>query len=476
MFIDGSPVIDRFGNCGWWVLETTEDGFNHVLDVYYNDDFKPCRVKPDNVMFRKYEYDEHDRLIKQTYWKVEDSLYTIDILAYCIREGLVELIPDVDNTGKHGFVVEYDDYANNTSYQAIDIHGDVYRNDEHNIYEFKREFDDRGNMIYEAAIDENDLVFYVDSSGYDGDNLVYRKRFNVSADKDTLMGYTYQWDPEKLRYVEKDYYNDSDYYICIEYDADRRMMKKAYFTISDDVPKVDADGMHSVIYNYDLDKESHVLTIEERYLNADGIPCGYEGKGSYHRENMIVDSVAHTKTIIRMTTPAILEFGVDYSDNLYEQMKVGFMNHYDEDFEVKIAESSVDETGQKCRTYENFAFYYTLRNIISLCHSRGSEYIGYYAVNEFDELSLTRYNGDVFAAKIRGEYYDADGSKLTEIGVFHPLVPAMEARAGIGFRDGDILVQQDDWTMWKYSDGDLIYGLDLSPDYHESHVFRVLRL
>lgn len=473
LFIDGSPVIDRFGNCGWYVLETTEDGFNDALVVYYNDEFKPCRVKPDDVMFRKCEYDEHDRLIKQTYWKVEDSLYTVDDLAFYIKEGYVELIPDVDNTGMHGLEVEYDDFANNISYHAIDVDGEIYRNDEHSIYEIKREFDGKGNMIYEAAIDENDLMFYVDSSRYEGDELVYSKRFNVSADGDTTLDYTYEWDPEKLRYVEKDYYYT--YYSYKEYDADKRITKSARFTIDDDLPEEDYDGMHAIIYDYVLDEENRVLVIEERYLDADGFPCGYTGEGSYHREKMIVDSVAHTKTIIRMTTPDIMSYGFDCNDTLTETFYQGYMNHYDEDFEVKIAESSVDETGQKSRTYENGSFYYTLRNIISLCRSRGSEYIGYYAVNEFDELSLTRYNGDVFAAIIRDEYYDADGSKLTDMDVFHPLVPAMEAPSGMGFRYGDILVQQDDWTMWRYSDGDLIWGLDLSPDYREPHVFRVLR-
>ena len=473
LFIDGSPVIDRFGNCGWCVLETTEDGFNNALVVFYNDEFEPCRVKPDDVMFRKCEYDEHDRLIKQTYWKVEDSLYTVDDLAFYIKEGYVELIPDVDNTGIHGLEVEYDDFANNISYHAIDVDGEIYRNDEHSIYEIRREFDGKGNMIYEAAIDENDLMFYVDSSRYEGDELVYSKRFNVSADGDTTLDYTYEWDPEKLRYVEKDYYYT--YYSYKEYDADKRIMKSARFTIDDDLPEEDYDGMHAIIYDYVLDEENRVLVIEERYLDADGFPCGYTGEGSYHREKMIVDSVAHTKTIIRMTTPDIMSYGYDCNDTLTETFYQGYMNHYDEDFEVKIAESSVDETGQKSRTYENGSFYYTLRNIISLCRSRGSEYIGYYAVNEFDELSLTRYNGDVFAAIIRDEYYDADGSKLTDMDVFHPLVPAMEAPSGMGFRYGDILVQQDDWTMWRYSDGDLIWGLDLSPDYREPHVFRVLR-
>ena len=381
LFIDGSPVIDRFGNCGWCVLETTEDGFNNALVVFYNDEFKPCRVKPDDVMFRKYEYDEHDRLIKQTDWKVEDSLYTVDDLAFYIKEGYMELIPDVDNTGKHGFVIEYDDYANNISYHAIDVDGEIYRNDEHSIYEIKREYDGKGNMIYEAAIDENDLMFYVDSSRYEGDELVYSKRFNVSADGDTTLDYTYEWDPEKLRYVEKNYYYS--YYSYKEYDADKRMMKSARFTIDGDLPEEDYDGMHSVIYNYDLDEENRVLVVEERYFDADGFPCGYTGEGSYHREKMIVDSVAHTKTIIRMTTPDIMSYGFDCNDTLTETFYQGYMNHYDEDFEVKIAESSVDETGQKSRTYENGSFYYTLRNIISLCRSRGSEYVGYYAVNEF---------------------------------------------------------------------------------------------
>lgn len=474
LFIDGSPVIDRFGNCGWCVLEkTTEDGFNYTLVVYYNDEFEPCRVKPDDVMFRKYEYDEHDRLIRQTNWKVEDSLYTIDDLAFYIDEGMIELIPDVDNAGKHGFVLEYDDRANNISYHAIDIDGEIYRNDEHSIYEIKREFDDKGNMIYEALIDENDLMFYVDSSRYEGDALVYSKRFNVSAEGDTTLKYTYEWDPEKLRYVEKEYRYIS--YAYKEYDADRRIMKSARHAIDTDMPVEDGDGMHSIVYDYLLDKENRVLVIEERYFDADGIPCGYLGAGSFHRKQMVVDSIAHTKTIIYMTTPYIKEYGSDNNETLSEILHYGRMDHYDEDFEVKVAESSVDETGRKCRTYDNDDFYYTKRYVTSLCRSRGSEAIGYYVVNEIDELSYIRSDGNLYTAIIRGEYYDVDGSKLTDLGISRPLVPAMKAPVGMGFRDDDILVQQDDWTMWRYSDGGLIWGLDLEPDYREPHVFRVLR-
>ena len=473
LFIDGSPAIDRFGNCGWCVLETTEDGFNYALVVYYNDEFKPCRAKPNDLMFRKHEYDEHDRLIRETYWKVEDSLYTVNDLAFYIKEGYVELIPDVDNTGKHGFVIEFDDYANNISYHAIDVDGEIYRNDEHSIYEIKREYDGKGNMIYEAAIDENDLMFYVDSSRYEGDELVYSKRFNVSADGDTTLDYTYEWDPEKLRYVEKDYYYS--YYSYKEYDADKRIMNSARYAIDTDMPVEDGDGMHSIVYDYLLDKENRVLVIEERYSDADGIPCGYVGAGSYHRKQMVVDSVAHTKTIICMTTPSINVYGSDNNETLSEFLYYGRMDHYDEDFEVRVAESSVDETGRKCRTYINDDFYYTKRYITSLCRSRGSENIGYYVVNEIDELSYIRSYGNLYTAIIRGEYYDVDGSKLTDLDLSRPLVPAMEAPAGMGFKKDDILVQQDDWTMWRYSDGDLIWGLDLSPDYREPHVFRVLR-
>lgn len=477
LFIDGTPVIDRFGNCGWWVLETTDNGMNQALTINFDNDFLPCRVQSDNVMIHKYEYDEHDRMIAETYWKVEDSLFTVDDLDFMIKEGYTKLIPDVAQDGTHGYILEYDDYGNNTRYYSIDTEGEIYRSSDDDIYELLREYDTEGNMVYEAAIDESDLMFYVDSSRFDSNTLVYRNSFNVTEEGDTIMRYSLKWDPDILRYVTKDYDYYTGTYNYVESDEDWRRMKIARFDIETDKPEGDRDGVHAIIYNYDYDKENRVLIAEERYFNADGYPCGLYGVGSYHMEKLIVDSVAHTKTVIHMATPSILANGVDYSDTLSESLFEGFMNHYDEDFEVKIAESSVDEYGQKCRTYENASFYYTMRNIISLCRSRGSEYIGYYAVNEFDELSLNRNSTffSPFAAQIRGEYYDENGAKITDMDALQPLVPAMEAPAGMGFKRGDLLVQQDDWTMWRFSDGDLIYGLDLEPDYREPHVFRVLR-
>ena len=464
LFIEGTPMNDRFGNCGWYVIETTDDGNDQSCIIYYDDRFKPCRVQPDDVMIRKCEYDEHDRIIKATYWKLNDSSKTINSLQPYIDSGYIKFIPDVCRGGYHGYIREYNAYGQTTRECTIDEQNGIKT-------QTLMDYDAKGNKIYQETVDNVNHYCEVDTLSFVGDKLVFRKHFSVTEDNDTTWYDTKEWNPEKLRYVEKQYDYDYGSYTYSEYDADNRETMRAFYSVDLEIDK----GLHCVTTDYKYDKENHTLEKEERYFNADGVPCGYNGPRSFHVVRCIIDSVAHAETVIRMTTPSILAEGVDTNETLSEIFYQGYMFHYDESFKVKLGESSVDESGRKCRTYGNGVFYYTMRYVNSLsCSNAREDAIGYYSVNEFDELSLTVFGDKVFAAKIYDEYYDVNGSKLMGNPPLYSIAIAIEAPPGMGFERGDILVKQDDWTM-SYSDDCILYHGWIEPDYRKSHVFDVLR-
>lgn len=474
LFIDGSMMVDRWGNCGWEKIKMTDDKKRELISVSFDDNYYPCRIS-DNVMLHRYEYDQYGRMVSDTYWRVEDTTDTVDDLAFYLEIGLVDLIPDVNENGIHGYVVEYNEHGQSTYYCTIDKDGNPCKASDNSFVEIIRDYDENGNMILEEAVDENDLKYFVYQAEYDDDEVIRELKYNITEEADTLVDYSFEWNAQRCCFEEKDYYHYGDWYRYKEYDTERRCILSALYTIEENLPDADSDGLHKTEFEYNHKGEG-VFEVVERYYDVEDVPCGWRGAGSYHKEIMVVDSAAHTKEIIRLTSPMIINLGYDDSGEMEEILYQGFINHYDgKDFHIKIAESSIDQYGRKVRTYENGAYYYKQYNITSICPSRESSYIGYYAINEFGELSLTRDDGELYAAKINGVKYDENGVLMDSDENEYPLVASIEASEDLGFRLGDILVQQDDYTMWEYSDGDLLYGLDLTPDYNVPHVFKVLR-
>ena len=282
--------------------------------------------------------------------------------------------------------------------------------------------------------------------------------------------------------IEKDYYPNSDYYIYKELDSNRRTVVKAFYTISTNAPDSTLSGRHKTVYSYQYDKESKSLIVVEQYFDVRDNMCIY-GSGSnplYHKEICKIDSIANTQSIRRFTTENLLQYGVEFSENPPEKFYQGYEFLYtDNTFEVHVGEASIDENGHRCRTYNNNAYYYQVKYITSILPSHNSYRKGLWVINEFGEQSLVRVNGELYSAQLfnTNQYFDEYNREIKSgEEIERPLFAAIENGHDIGFCDGDILLQQDDWILWLNSSyGFSFMGLDLEPQANTEHTFKVLR-
>lgn len=472
-FLNGNRMIDRFGNCGWEVLEVDENGYE-TLFVYFDADREPCRLN-DGVMFKRYEYDEHGRQVKETYWKLEDTSIDVDWIKPMLELDLSELLPDTNKNGVHGEIYEYNRHGKMTLFYAIDLDGNPKRRADRNFVELRRQYDDKGNMISEISVDESGINNWVLSAEYAEDGeIVFDKRFTINEEGDTLMDRHIYWDNNLNRKIDKDYYHYSGYYKYYEYDAEGRELVSARYEIGSDEPVGDSDGLHKTVTEYQYDKDKKRLTRTERYFDVNGYICGWGGDKSFSKKITVIDSVAHTKSTIRYTTEAVFSEGVDLNTNPDEIFYNGSEQFFNDKFTISLGESSIDAYGMKHRTYENNAYYYHVRYINSILPSHANESNGHYALNEFGEPSLIRDDGVNYSAKFDGKLFDEYGHQIDDEDELNdrPLFAAIETDVDMGFMDGDILIQQDDWLLWKSGDFD---DLDLTPQPDMDHHFKVLR-
>jgi hypothetical protein len=105
--------------------------------------------------------------------------------------------------------------------------------------------------------------------------------------------------------------------------------------------------------------------------------------------------------------------------------------------------------------------------------SRAKDVCGFYGVNEFGEPSLIYHDGILFSARFNDVIFDEYGKKI-EGEIERPILAAIENGEALGFKDGDILVQQDDWTWWRKRDY-VFEGLEIEPQSNIDHYFKVLR-
>lgn len=472
-FLNGHRMIDRFGNCGWEVLEVDENGYE-TLFVYFDADREPCRLN-DGVMFKRYEYDEHGRQVKETYWKLEDTSIDVEFIKPMLELDLLELLPDTNKNGVHGEIYEYNRHGKMTLFYAIDLDGNPKRRADRNFVELRRQYDDKGNMISEISVDESGINNWVLSAEYAEDGeIVFDKRFTINEEGDTLMDRHIYWDNNLNRKIEKDYYHYSGYYKYYEYDAEDRELVSARYEIGTDKHVGDIDGLHKTVTEYQYDKDKKRLTRTERYFDVNGYICGWGGDKSFSKKITVIDSVAHTKSTIRYTTEAVFSEGVDLNTNPDEIFYNGSEQFFNDKFTISLGESSIDAYGMKHRTYENNAYYYHVRYINSILPSHANESNGHYALNEFGEPSLIRDDGVNYSAKFDGKLFDEYGHQIDDEDELNdrPLFAAIETDVDMGFMDGDILIQQDDWLLWKSGDFD---DLDLTPQPDMDHHFKVLR-
>lgn len=479
LFLNGNRMIDRAGNCGWEILKCSEDGYRDEISIYYDAEGKPCRVKDDNTMVKKWEYDEYGRLIKETYWKVSDVTQNKEYykIMLSIDDGV--LLPDTNNLGVHGYAREYNEHGKCTLWQSLGLDGNPYTGTaayQKLIYDY----DNAGNLILEERITSDGSLAYSDRARYDqSDKCVYRKEYKIDATGDTIMYYDLWWDDDLNRKVVKDYYPGSNYYIYSEYDEKDNRTLKAFYTIDTEMPDDDSDKLHKSTWEYTYYGSDSTRILEQHYDKYNR-PCGYAGVGSWCKGVTWVDSIKRTKRTMRYSTDSIMSVGYEpreiYDDLYYN----GFEMAYDDDFINSVSEISLDETGVRTRTYKNNAFYYEVQYLRSVISSKSQEIQGHYALNEFGEPSLIIRGGQNYSAIYQGVKYDEYGNviDIEEDNEGQPMIVALEADAALGFVTSDILVAQDDWVMWEYRNSPplrFILDLDLEPSCDVDHTFKVLR-
>lgn len=472
-FLNGHRMIDRFGNCGWEILELDENGYDEKLAVYFDANRELCRVN-DGVMFRRYEYDEYGRQIKETYWKIEDTSIKVNLIKPLMELGMLELLPDTNRYGVHAYVSEYNRHGKNTRFYTIGIESSPVKASNRDFVELRREYDDKGNMISEIGIDESGKINWEFMAKYTEDGeMVFDKRYYIDEDGDTLMDRHVYWNKKINRKIQKDYFYDSGHYDYREYDSEGRELMVAYYEIGTDKPLADSDGLHKTVTEYQYDPENRRLTQIEQYFDINGYICGWRGKGSFSKKVTETDSLSHTQSIIRYTTKGVYSEGVERDECPNEIFYTGEENLFNDKFTVSLGMTSLDAYGMKRRTYENSAYFYQVRHINSILPSHANESKGFYAMNEFGEPSLIRYNATLYSAIFDGRRFDEYGHEISEEGLDDRFMfAAIETNVNMGFMDGDILIQQDDWLLWTNGD---FNELDLEPQPDRDHYFRVLR-
>lgn len=467
-FLNGHLMIDYAENCGWEFLEMSEDGYNSSLSMYFDADKKPCRVS-DGTMFKRWEYDDHGRVTQETYWKTNETSMNVDVFKFALDEGLIELLPDTNRYGAHGYIMEYNRYGQNSCNYAIDLNGVPMKASNRDFVKWYRQYDAKGNMVGEFTVDEDGNNNWEYFAEYTKDNeLSFNKSYSLNEVGDTIFNYHLYWD--NGRKIVKDYYDD--YYSYYEYDSLGQLLLSARYKSDTGEADDNMYGLHKTVCDYQYDEGNKKLTITERYFDKHDNLCGRYGRGSYAKEITVVDSISHTRTVMRYTTNDILSEGVEYIEKDANLFYRGFEMSYNNNFEVSLSESSLDAYGMKHRTYENGTYYYQANYINSILPSHANESKGHFATNEFGEPSLIRNDGILYSAEYNGMKYDEYGHIISEEGLDRLMFAAIETDENIGFMDGDILIQQDDWVLWTSGS---FADLDLEPKSDREHHFKVLR-
>ncbi len=478
LFVNGFPMIDRVGNCGWKALDITKDNCNVTLSVYFDSQGKTCYAN-DSIMIKEWRYDSYGRCVKETYWKIEGG-YDVEELETDLLLDLVTLYPDNNEEGIHGYIYEYNDYGQTTLVRTIDSLDNKVIPSNKNYAEIHRQYDNYGNCVSEIAVDTGGNHTYEFFANYsENGDLTYKKTLTIDERQDTTLSYHLYWDVAKKCLIEKDYYPNSDYYVYKELDSNRRTVVEAFYTISTNAPYSTQSGRHKIMYNYQHNKESKSLIIAEQYFDVRGNMCFYNDRHQYHKEICKIDSIASTKSVYRYLIDNE-PFNDKYNKSTTEKFIEGYEHFYaDNKFEIHLGEASIDENGHKCRTYNNNAYYYQIKYIMSILPSLNSNRIGFWAINEFGEQSFVRRNGELYSACLltTGQYFDEYNREIKSgEEIDRPLFAAIENGHDIGFCDGDILLQQDDWILWLNSSYECSFnGLDLEPQANTEHIYKVLR-
>lgn len=475
LFLNGYRMNDRFGNCGWEILELDDNGINGIWLVHFDRHGELCETIS-GVMFTQLIYDEYGRCESEIYWK-SDQDYDIEDVKFLFKidaRYLLDLIPDVDKYGVHKTIYNYNRYGQCTYICYLDTANNITMPTNQDFAEIYDAYDDKGNLCRVTKKDSKGKVCWESLREYNDDHkLIYCLEYNINQYGDTLLDDHLYYDQKTNCKITKSYYHDNNYYTLQEYDKDENLLSVVWYTIDSNKPDGDGYGRYKKSLTYDLDRDRKRTTITSLYYDTLDRYCAV---GDYFKEIEVIDSLARTKSNQRYSTDSIRAVGYEYNIEPEEVYYVnGAEKIYDYNFEVQLGEYSIDMLGERHRTYENNAYYYKTIYIRSVLSHQYNDVNDMYMVNEFGEPSLVRWSGELFSAQYKGVKYDEFGQEITEE-LERPLFAAIENGQDLGFCDGDILLQQDDWILWLNSSyGFSFMGLDLEPQANTEHTFKVLR-
>lgn len=421
-FLDGQYTKDRFGNCGYVGRKFTEDSLRIIEYVYLDPYMNFCRSTADSIIVTRNKYDEHGRLIEQSYWDEFGN-------------------PDTCTNGYHINQLEYNRHGKlvRCIYLGLDsirCTNNLYINGEPmQQYEYAADYDQWGNMILCKFVYKS--MVYGTNWQYTEDGTVTKiEVYNICSNDssslscDTVYTYRFYWDMENQRKTEI----DEDYTIYMSLDDHGNPVSIEYYDTETDSLADNNDGwqINKMTYKY----EGDTTYISDYCYNV-------KNEVVYHHE-ILVDSMNCAKTTLEYDNDGHFSSGYRCT-------------YYGKDFKIKKTMESLNKEWNTIRTYENNLFYYRLNYLYSIKPSNKSE-IGWFAENEFQKpavvasrLSSSRYYA-YYSYKGRDMYFNENGEKIDPYKYDNWLclayIELKQNDSVLGFKNGDIVIACDKWTMW----------------------------
>lgn len=420
-FLSGHKMLNRFGNCGIKNTKFTDDGLYSLELISLDTDSMPCRTKIDpKFIVRKYSYDEHGRIKKETYWNEFGE-------------------PDKNAYNVHGYIYEYNRYGQIIHTYRIDSQENKCK-DSFGYFDYRFEYDEYGNQVIAEKVAEDSIKEGIRYKYSEKGDLLEEDHYNV-YNGDTA--YVYKYHKDVVNRSSTKYFAGL---CCIreKWDEKNNLTLWAYYDTLNINP-IDLFGYHRVFREYRYLGDTTNLT--ESHYNKNGDRCCEKDMGWSYRV-CTIDS----------TNSAVSYIYYDSLSNFY----TGYKNNFTDGFKKKISEESLDINGNTMRTYKNGKFYYKQHSIFPIKPSLSDKNIGCYEVNEFNEPSLAIEDYNIFHCyySLNNEkiYFDENGEpkKSPKDNESLPIIPYVETTVSnnkLGFQRGDILLKCNNWLM-KFNDND----------------------
>ena len=434
--IDGNPVIDMAGNCGWlaeW------DNKNHFVksEMCLDDKLKPMRM-PDLLGYGEYsigtikqvnECDEFDR-------QIETRFYTD------------KNIPDTNAWGTHRIVYTYDDHGNQLSITGFDLNG------------LLSPIDNSGTAIINCSYDGKGRIssaIFLDKEQKPNSMNGYLSRKKEIYGNDDFLDEQIYWSAENGK-------EDTCYYY--------RRRSDSYYEYSNSTVKIDSlDDKGRTTYVAYFDKAmAPIIGNNINYHKKLVRYSDYGNKTIYREYYYDIDNNLHgekpyQECQIDSVTGIYKFFNYDSNGNLIET----YLQKKDKN-EIALCQADMNKFGVICRSggANSVRFY---NGEVSWARKTGdisiSNIIG---KDEFGEPDYIYAEGDLIyyyttnTANGSNIYYDENNEPISDFEVFRDRCPKImtievtdSSAYKLGLRDNDVII----------SYGAYIWPMDEIINYHE---------